>query len=163
VQSLEQIAEGVRLATGFDIERLRIGRRDTFRVAARQLFCYYARAEGYTLNKIASYVYMDHATVLYSVRRIKDIKDVDMIIKDYIGKYEIMSRKKQIIELRAPEYGATVERETVTGFICPKCSGRGYLIDYGVKESRNVTCPGCGGSGRLQARVTIEWEAEAKN
>jgi hypothetical protein len=161
MQSLGQIAEWIFLATGYDVDALRTKRRDTFRVAARQLFCYYARASGYSCGAVGEFLNIDHVTVSYGSRRIGEIKETDGIIKNYINRYEIMSKRKQIIELCPPGYADSQESSTVTGFVCPKCSGRGYVMEYDGREPDRIDCPRCGGSGRLRAKVSIWWEADA--
>jgi ATPase involved in DNA replication initiation len=161
MKSLEQIAEYIRLATGFDIVALRTKNRNTYRVAARQLFCYYARLSGYSLKVAGTFLCIDHATVLHGSRRVKEMKDTDEIFKTYIKKYE-MSGKKQIVELVPPDYGRTEESSEFSGFVCPHCNGQGHVMDYGVKEQSKIDCPRCGGSGKLRAKVQITWEAEER-
>jgi hypothetical protein len=68
MQRLEQIAEQIRLATGFDIAALRSQRRDRMCVAARQLFCYYACREGYTQTDTAAYIDVVHNGELSGMR-----------------------------------------------------------------------------------------------
>jgi hypothetical protein len=160
MQSLGQIAEWIFLATGYDVGALRTKRRDTFRVAARQLFCYYARASGYSCGAIGEFLNIDHVTASYGSRRIKEMKETDDIIKSYINRYEIMSNKKQVIELCPPDYSDNREGSTVTGFVCPKCSGRGYVMEYGEREPNRIDCPRCGGCGKLRAIVSIWWEGD---
>jgi len=88
MRSLAEIAERVCIATGYDIDAIRAKKRDLFRVVARQIFCYYARLEGYSLNEIAFYISIDHVTVHYSSRMIEEKKGFDKIIRHYINKYE---------------------------------------------------------------------------
>ena len=161
MQSLEQIAERIRLVTGFDIAALRTKKRDTFRVAARQLFCYYACLEGHTLYETGSYALRDRGTVAYSLKNIQEKKDTDKIIKNYVDKYEIMSKKRHIIEIAAPDYG-TEESDILTGFPCPACNGRGWHFKHAPSGSTQADCVRCSGSGRLRAKVQITWEAEER-
>ena len=161
MESLEQIAEQVRLATGFDVKALRSKNRDVFRVAARQLFCYYARVAGYTSGRIGGYLLIDHATVLYSANQVVLMKETDRIIKEYVKKYEIMSNRKQIIEIMPSEYDFVNEHEIIRGFACPTCTSRGFNIDRGIKgDNIHIACPRCEGTGRLRATVMINWEAD---
>jgi len=160
MQSLQQIAEYVRLATGYDVDALRVKKRDTFRVAARQLFCYYGRLSRHSSSVIGAMVNIDHVTVLHSARRINEMKDTDIIIKNYINKYEAMSNKKQVFEINPPAHENRLEADELKGFECPTCAGRGWHFDYGERETRQIKCVRCAGTGRLRAWVTIEWEAD---
>lgn len=160
MQTLERIAEHIHLATGYDIDALRTKERDTFRVAARQLFCYYASMEGYTYEIVGSFVNRSGCAALHAAQKIKDIKETDAIIKNYIDKYEIMSKKKQVAEIYPSEYDNRDESTPYTGFSCPTCNGRGFHFDHGVRETRRTKCERCAGSGRLRAKVTIQWEAD---
>jgi ATPase involved in DNA replication initiation len=162
MQTLEQIAERVYLATNFDLTALRTRGRDEFRVAARQLFCYYARLEKYKFKEIGKFVHIDHASAIHGYKRVEGMKDTDALFKGYIYKYEIMSKRKQIIELIAPDYENGVENDTFNGFSCPACNGRGWHLDFVPGGSTPVDCPRCGGSGKLRVRVTMEWEADTK-
>ena len=102
---------------------------------ARQLFCYYARLEKYSCMEIGNFLNFDHVTVSHGSRKVEEMKDTDDIIKNYINKYEIMSRKKQVIEVSPPGYGVDEENDLLKGFMCPKCSGRGYVMAVAVPAS----------------------------
>ena len=160
MKNLERIAEHIYLATGYDLGALRTKRRDTFRVAARQLFCYYASLEGYPYRVAGDFVNISYSAALHATGKIKSVKDTDTIIKNYIQKYEIMSRNRKIIEILPPEGGLYSERDVLTGFKCPSCSGRGWHWDYCGRESSQIACPRCSGSGKLRAGINIEWEAD---
>ena len=160
MQTLEQIAERICLATNFDLTALRTRGRDEYRVAARQLFCYYARLEKHKYETIGRFVHIDHATAIHGYKRIEGMKDTDALFKEYIYKYETMSKRKQIIELIAPDYKNGVENDTFNGFSCPACNGRGWNLDHAPRGSTKIDCTRCGGSGKLRAKVTIEWEAD---
>jgi ribosomal protein S27AE len=103
---------------------------------------------------------MDHSTVSYSASRVEGMRDTDDIIKNYINRYEIMSKNKQVIDLCPPDYDVDREEAALRGFMCPKCSGRGYVMDYNGRDPERIGCPRCGGSGKLRAKVVIQWEAE---
>jgi predicted RNA-binding Zn-ribbon protein involved in translation (DUF1610 family) len=92
---------------------------------------------------------------------VEEMKQSDTIIRNYINNYEIMSKNRRIIELAPPEYGVVAEREELRGFLCPKCGGSGYRMDYGVRDAHRIECPTCGGVGKLRATVTIEWAPDA--
>jgi len=72
-----------------------------------------------------------------------------------------MSDKKKIIEVQPPKYmgGSTTEMFHLNGFRCTKCSGRGWTMDYGLKEQTKVDCPVCDGSGELSCVVSIAWKS----
>ena len=154
MERLERIAEHVCGATGYDLAALRMKSRDVFLVAARQLFCYYARAAGYPLVRIGAFIGVHHSTALYSATRIELIKDIDRIVKDYVKRYEIMSKRKAVIEITPPEC-QTFESDVVRGVFCPLCAGGGIVEADGV-----IKCGRCGGSGRLRAYITISWMAD---
>jgi len=161
MESLGQIAEWVCKATGYDLAGLRLKRRDVFRVAARQLFCYYAHKEKHSLWAIGAFVDIDHATVAHSVKVIREKKEIDFIVKNYVRAYEIMSKKKQIIEIEPPSSSDQAEERTeLSGFYCPICNGRGWRLEYGIRETDKVLCDRCGGSGRLKVRVVLLWEKD---
>ena len=156
MERLERIAEHVCGATGYDPEALRRRSRDVFLVTARQVFCYYARGAGYPLGRIGAFIGVHHSTVLYSANRIDLIKDCDRIVRDYINKYEIMSKRKQVIEITPPPDDVESEIDLPTcmsGFVCPTCSGKGITGDSGK-------CTRCCGSGHLRAFVSICWGAD---
>jgi len=73
-----------------------------------------------------------------------------------------MSREKQIIEVAPPEYSNYRESSVLSGFKCPRCNGRGWLPDYGIKDIGRMDCERCGGTGRLNATVRIEWVADER-
>lgn len=43
-------------------------------------------------------------------------------------------------------------------FPCPYCSGNGWHWDNITAESEKKLCSHCNGSGRLKAKITIQWE-----
>ena len=161
MKSLEQIAEYVRMSTGFDIEGLRLKKRDMLRVAARQLFCYYARLSGYSLTETGNFLNIDHATALHGANRIELMKDTDKIIYGFITGYE-MSEKKQIIEVSPNKFVHNVEQLFLYDFVCVSCNGRGDHVEYHGKETEMIECPDCKGTGKLRAKVVINWESDNK-
>lgn len=67
---------------------------------------------------------------------------------------------KQIIELSSPD-SLMGHHEEITGApqICNYCHGNGWFwgcddIGEGIKKS----CPLCGGTGAVQAQITIQWK-----
>ncbi len=57
------------------------------------------------------------------------------------------------------------ERFTVKGFTCPECHGNGWNLrqtfDDADVESRGwgkEVCPVCGGTGEIDAEVTVNWK-----
>ena len=160
MESLEQIAECVRRVTGYDLEALRVKKRDTLRVAERQVFCYFARKQNYSLSEIGKFIGIDHATVIHSVRMIEEKRETDDIIEYYVRRYEVMSNKKQIIEIEPPSHNQVEEKTTLVGFACPQCNGRGWVMEYDVREGAKIDCSRCSGCGRLTATVVVSWKAE---
>ena len=159
MESLEQIAERVGLATGFDIAGLRLKRRDVYRVAARQLFCYYARLSGHTLTSAGAFVNVNPATALYGANRIELMRDTDRIIDGFIKCYG-MSEKKQVVEVSPNKFVHDTERIYLYDFVCVSCNGSGNHVAYHGKDASVIECSRCKGSGRLRAKVVISWEAD---
>ncbi|MDR2148819.1 MAG: hypothetical protein LBE91_20450, partial [Tannerella sp.] len=147
MRSLAEMEERVCRVSGFDI---RLRSRITGLVVARQLFCYYARLEGYPLKRIAAYINYDHVTVLHSYRKVCEVRDVDAITGDLVKKYEKdMSREKFVIEMEVPEHGDE-ERSVLRGVECPDCRGRGWNIAWDAKGTRHSECPRCRGAGKMK-------------
>ena len=80
-----------------------------------------------------------------------------------------MSRTRQMIELQAPAVMREhrPERFTVKGFTCPVCNGNGWhwgnTFDDADVDSRgwaHITCSVCGGTGEVDAEVTVEWKKQ---
>ncbi|MDR2148886.1 MAG: hypothetical protein LBE91_20795, partial [Tannerella sp.] len=171
MRSLAEMEERVCRVSGFDI---RMRSRITGIVAARQIFCYYARLEGYPLKRIAAYINYDHVTVLHSYRKVCEVRDVDAITGDLVKKYEkdmsrehltpcpspqergegginkkSMSREKFVIEMEVPVHG-DLERSVIRGVECPDCRGRGWNIAWDAKGTRHSECPRCRGAGKMK-------------
>ncbi|WP_353122096.1 hypothetical protein [Dysgonomonas capnocytophagoides] len=78
-----------------------------------------------------------------------------------------MSQIKETIEINLPESLYTSQKEVLKskGHICPNCSGRGGWY-YNQHDTEYYTtgnfrlCHCCMGSGRVRAKVTIEWEPD---
>lgn len=73
-----------------------------------------------------------------------------------------MSKERRIIEI-APGLmipgGRTADRIESRGHSCPYCQGAGFLWQEDDREERyRKECPVCGGGGRLDAVVTVEWK-----
>lgn len=74
-----------------------------------------------------------------------------------------MSVKNDNIKLFPPvPDGPDGMRETFTsaGHPCGYCRGAGFLRNEGLwgREREKKECPVCGGGGKLDAVVTIEWK-----
>lgn len=70
-----------------------------------------------------------------------------------------MSRTKQILEISSPSVKTRHER--LTGLVqeCNYCCGNGWIWGQDdVLEPAKVACPICGGPGRMQPVITIEWK-----
>lgn len=66
---------------------------------------------------------------------------------------------KQIIELSSPD--SMTDHEEIKGSpqICNYCKGNGWFWGCDKKgEDIKRPCPLCGGTGAVQAKITIKWE-----
>lgn len=71
-----------------------------------------------------------------------------------------MSKIVRQIELRPPSVKTTEERIVSKGHNCEYCHGNGYFVGCNYKgQSEKEFCPICGGSGKVDAVVTIKWKA----
>lgn len=73
----------------------------------------------------------------------------------------IMSRVKRNVELEHPSYMRKPGKELLVsaGHRCNYCQGNGWFWGTGdSRESVKVPCPMCGGSGEVDAVITIEWK-----
>lgn len=73
-----------------------------------------------------------------------------------------MSEKKNFIELSAPKlmFDGPVREVYHSGpYVCPRCGGKGWNwgCDLSTGEFIEVPCECCGGSGEVEAIVSIEW------
>lgn len=84
-----------------------------------------------------------------------------------------MSGKQQIIIIAPPTIPPPIpcsETFKFFGFECPQCNGKGgFQYDYYFKKfKKNLDdpdwqpCERCNGTGKLTAKVTIEWVGEEK-
>jgi DnaJ-class molecular chaperone len=73
-----------------------------------------------------------------------------------------MSAQKHVIEVAPLVDGNRCESTVIRHFECLGCSGRGRRTVCGLiwQEDREVVCERCAGTGRLRARVTVDWEAD---
>lgn len=67
--------------------------------------------------------------------------------------------ERRMIELRSNiTPGGMTHTQTCKGFKCEYCQGNGYhWVAWESREPFKKTCPVCGGSGTLDAKVTVEW------
>ena len=71
-----------------------------------------------------------------------------------------MSKVKRVLEIQHPKYGHPKELLTSPGHVCSYCHGKGFFSSlHGEKET---ICPVCGGSGQVDAIITVEWKASKK-
>ncbi len=80
----------------------------------------------------------------------------------FFNDYRDMSKNRQVITVSPPLFlKETGRKEQVrsAGHICSHCHGNGWFWRQpdGEKDSVKEACPICGGSGRLDAVITIEW------
>ncbi len=80
-----------------------------------------------------------------------------------------MSMKKQVILLETPPtiQEGKPERFVVDGFTCPECHGnkrvwRQKFADDDMDDRGWVktVCPVCGGTGEVEAEVTVNWRKQ---
>lgn len=67
------------------------------------------------------------------------------------------------VQLEVPKIQTFSGKNEITekmfdGVHCRQCNGTGFIKRSGYKES----CPMCGGSGNLIARITVEWIPDNK-
>jgi ribosomal protein L37AE/L43A len=65
-----------------------------------------------------------------------------------------MSEKKHLIELRPSAVDTMIEGVYSPGHTCPYCKGEGFVKRA---NGEDAMCMKCGGTGELDAMVTIEW------
>lgn len=72
-----------------------------------------------------------------------------------------MSRNKQIIEIAPPDYECIRENFVVSGYPCPVCHGQGGFSEQtGHNTYQTSTCDYCDGTGKVKAKVQIEWRPD---
>jgi DnaJ-class molecular chaperone len=71
-----------------------------------------------------------------------------------------MSTIKNVIEINPPSGNTMEEVLRVFNQPCPSCNGRGFHIEYQGKEQVMKSCKRCDGTGKLQARIEINWSAD---
>lgn len=77
-------------------------------------------------------------------------------------------RDKEIqLEICPPAYmckGPNRENFVSTGHKCDYCKGNGWFwgTEEGSREDVHVSCPVCGGSGELDAIITVDWKPSSK-
>ena len=83
-----------------------------------------------------------------------------------------MRNVKKQLEPEPPMWmrpGNTTETFLVTGYQCPRCRGNGWhwAVSPADGSPLKAPCLLCGGSGRLDAKVTVQWQpapsADEKN
>lgn len=78
-----------------------------------------------------------------------------------------MSKIREFLELK-PDHGHTNgrrdERLISKGYDCPECYGNGYHWAKNGKDCIKEACHVCNGTGKVDAVVTIHWQAsEGRN
>lgn len=95
-----------------------------------------------------------------------------------------MSKVSEIINLTTPSYPGSSNPTSIAGVVrlnqdrktvakeqvvsenhfCNKCQGNGYFWTHNsYNEPVKEPCPMCGGTGVLDAVVTIEWKQQINN
>jgi DnaJ-class molecular chaperone len=70
-----------------------------------------------------------------------------------------MSTNNATINILPPQRGDE-ETFVVQNHRCPDCNGRGYLITTEKGETVHTGCLRCDSTGRLRAKVFIEWQPD---
>lgn len=77
-----------------------------------------------------------------------------------------MSKEKRMVEISASGVmpGRNMEENVVSrGHKCGYCQGNGYFwLEDEHREPYKSPCPVCGGSGLLDAVITVRWKASEK-
>jgi hypothetical protein len=69
-----------------------------------------------------------------------------------------MSKVKAIIEVTPETHQQVYYRETVSGFRCPVCNGKGgHTHQTGYDEWEGIHCDYCDATGKVKAEVSVEW------
>lgn len=67
-----------------------------------------------------------------------------------------MSCQKQMISIEPPRYGDRTEVFYVSNYRCPVCNGIGAFMSD-LHAGKPDICDHCDGTGKVKAKVTIEW------
>ena len=77
-----------------------------------------------------------------------------------------MSKQQHALLIQPPLFPkeCPVERVEFGGFPCSYCHGNGWFwgTEEGSREDVHVSCPVCGGSGELDAIITVDWKPSSK-
>lgn len=74
-----------------------------------------------------------------------------------------MSRKQNGVLITAPLFGTGQEREVFEGYPCGYCHSKGYFSrDSEEGQWEKYPCPKCGGTGKVKAVVTIDWQPDGE-
>ena len=72
-----------------------------------------------------------------------------------------MSDMKHVLEIKPDPNGTRTETRYASGFACPRCSGQGGFPDMiGHNQRTFIPCDLCAGTGKVRAKITVEWEAD---
>lgn len=73
-----------------------------------------------------------------------------------------MSKIREILELK-PDHGCTNGRRdeqfVSKGYDCPECNGNGWHWAEDGKDYVKAPCHVCKGTGKVDAVVTVHWQA----
>ena len=75
-----------------------------------------------------------------------------------------MSERQNGVLITAPLFGTGVESAgEFRGYSCGYCQGNGWFLDPEIIHERvKMACPKCGGTGKVKAVVTIEWQPDGE-
>ena len=70
-----------------------------------------------------------------------------------------MSNFSNILRLYPEKTDGNIEHiEPDVTFPCPFCAGNGWRWNHSGREREKDLCTHCNGSGRLKAKIDIQWE-----
>lgn len=74
-----------------------------------------------------------------------------------------MSKRQNGVLITAPLFGTGQEREEFNGYSCGYCQGEGWHWNPEIIHERvKSPCPKCGGTGKVKAVVTIDWQPDGE-
>jgi hypothetical protein len=137
--------------------------------AGSRLAVYYVlRESGLSYPAIAKMMKKNSSSIITGVRSfgaLLEIKDKEALrVYNLIKHIRVknMSEKQQILVINPPDYRQEEGSFRFTDFNCVVCSGRGHFtqVQTGYDQYEQKECDFCGGSGKLEALVTVRWVPE---
>lgn len=92
--SINSIVSAIVKVTGIEFNRIQSPKRQREIVNARQLFCYFTRKRTeLSFSEIGDIINRDHATVIHSVKEIKNLLTYDREFKEIVPEIEAKIEK----------------------------------------------------------------------